>query len=669
MAFNKKDSRSYPPRKVSTSDQRRCLAFGLLLTGLAVLLTIYPPAVIRYLGGRLYDSLLQSLPTGNAHPLPVIVAIDDKSLAAYGQWPWPRLRLADLLRKIDALGASGIGLDLLLAEPDRCSIEKILAELEREGGKPLIADLKRIPNSDNVLARTMAKSPVALGYKFLFRPIEKESEGQWLHPLSNPILREAPGYPCSVLKATGTICNIPVVSRSASTSGFINVGSDPDGVLRRVPLFMRYRDRFYPGLALACLIMNSGQGEIVVTSDADGIIVSWNGRQIPLDARGNLLLRYRGGRRTFPFYSAADILDGRLPSQELKDKIVFIGASASGLGDLHLSPVDNRFPGTEVHATVVDNLMNDNFLYRPGWANGAEMFLVLVLGTLLALAMAFGSSAAGFAGASVTALIVIFMFRWLLHAWGMALSPLMPLVTLLILFSGLSILNFGYAEQKARRRRLALISAQDTTILRLAALAETRDPETGRHLQRTQRYVRALAHELSRHSRYTRQLDVARIELLSKCAPLHDIGKVGIPDHILLKPGRLTADELEAMKAHTLIGAKVLGGTVDGLMPKVGDDYLDLARQITLSHHERWDGGGYPHGLKGSDIPLAGRIMALADVYDALTSNRPYKPVFSHDKARQIIIEENGKQFDPDLVQAFLTLEETFQAISEKFRE
>jgi response regulator RpfG family c-di-GMP phosphodiesterase len=140
---------------------------------------------------------------------------------------------------------------------------------------------------------------------------------------------------------------------------------------------------------------------------------------------------------------------------------------------------------------------------------------------------------------------------------------------------------------------------------------------------------------------------------------------VGIPDHILLKQGKLTPEEFDMIKDHTLIGARVLNGTVDGFTTEEGMGYLELSREIAVSHHERWDGTGYPLGLKGVGIPLAGRIMALADVYDALTSKRLYKPAFLHEKAREIIVRERGSHFDPDVVQAFLRVEDAFQAIAD----
>lgn len=667
MTFKKKDRLRFPAPPRSTRDKGRCLVFGMLLAGLAAVLTVFPPASLRYMEGRLYDVMLQSLPAGRVHPLPVIVAIDDSSLEGYGQWPWPRSRLAGLLQKIHDLGAAGIGLDLILAEPDRCSVAGILDELERETGRCLAAVLADLPDSDRTLARTMAGIPVAMGYKLLFHSAEKESRAQWLRPLRNAVLQDTPDYPEHLLRADGVLCNLPLFSQSAPASGFINAGSDPDGVLRRVPLLAQYRGGLYPGLALACLLMGHGDPKVAVVSGPDGLMLHWNGRQVPLDAYGNLLLRYRGRRGTFPVYSAGDILSGRISGQALKDRIVIVGTLASGLGDWHVTPFDNRYPGPEVHATVMDNLMGTSFLYRPGWADGAELLSVIVLGTMLALTMAYGSSAAGLAVAGLGVACTAYISRWLLQAWGMYLSPLMPLAVLFIVFSGLSFLNYDYAERKARRRTLALQQAQDAAIIRLAALTETRDLETGRHLQRTQRYVQALAHELSRHPRYGPELDAAGIDFLSKCAPLHDIGKVGIPDHILLKKGQLTTAEFDVVKEHPLIGARVLSETVDGPTGE-GSGYFDLARDIAVSHHEKWDGTGYPFGLKGTDIPLAGRIMALADVYDALTTQRTYKPAFGHEKSREIIIGEKERHFDPDVVEAFLLAEDTFRAIAEELR-
>jgi len=207
---------------------------------------------------------------------------------------------------------------------------------------------------------------------------------------------------------------------------------------------------------------------------------------------------------------------------------------------------------------------------------------------------------------------------------------------------------------------------RDVTILTLASLAETRDNETGAHILRTQRYIKALAQHLKTHPRFSCELDDKTIDLLYKSAPLHDIGKVGIPDAILLKPGKLTDEEFEIMKGHAKIGSDSLKITEDQLG---SNSFLRLAREISLTHHEKWDGSGYPAGLREDNIPLSGRLMAVADVYDALISKRVYKAAFSHDKAMEIIRQGSGQHFDPDIIDALDAIEEQFIEIAETFSD
>ena len=207
---------------------------------------------------------------------------------------------------------------------------------------------------------------------------------------------------------------------------------------------------------------------------------------------------------------------------------------------------------------------------------------------------------------------------------------------------------------------------RDVTILSLASLAEARDNETGQHILRTQRYVRALALRLRPHPSFADALNDEAIDLLYKSAPLHDIGKVGIPDNILLKPGKHTDEEFELMKTHAQIGGDALKVAEN----KLGTtSFLRLAREIAETHHEKWDGSGYPNGLRGNEIPISGRLMAVADVYDALISKRVYKPAFSHEKAMEIIREGAGKHFDPDIVAALNDIEEEFKEIAKAFSD
>ena len=215
-----------------------------------------------------------------------------------------------------------------------------------------------------------------------------------------------------------------------------------------------------------------------------------------------------------------------------------------------------------------------------------------------------------------------------------------------------------------RTRRLALVQA--VTIESLATLAEYRDPETGGHIKRTQNYVKVLAKQLKDHPRFRDELNDEVIELLYMSAPLHDVGKIAVPDHILQKAGKLTDEEFEEMKKHTNYGHDALRITEQKLST---DSFLRYAREIAFTHQEKWDGSGYPSGLKGDEIPVSGRLMALADVYDALISKRVYKPPFPHEKAVQIILDGKGKHFDSDIVDAFVELEDTFRNIALSFAD
>lgn len=217
-----------------------------------------------------------------------------------------------------------------------------------------------------------------------------------------------------------------------------------------------------------------------------------------------------------------------------------------------------------------------------------------------------------------------------------------------------------------KQRTEELQQTQDITILSLASLAETRDNETGNHILRTQRYVRILAEYLKDKPDFKDGLDIETIDLLYKSSPLHDIGKVGIPDKILLKPGKLTDEEFEIMKTHATLG----GETLKIAEKRLGSNsFLGLAQEIARTHHEKWDGTGYPKGLKNGEIPVSGRLMAVADVYDALISKRIYKSAFSHQKAREIISDWRGKNFDPRMVDAFFAIEDQFQQIAEEFQD
>ena len=219
-----------------------------------------------------------------------------------------------------------------------------------------------------------------------------------------------------------------------------------------------------------------------------------------------------------------------------------------------------------------------------------------------------------------------------------------------------------WLEAEVQRRMVDSLRVQDVTIHALARLAETRDPETGNHLLRTQGYVRSLALHLRRDPHFAGLIDDRQVDLLVKSAPLHDIGKVGIPDSVLLKPGKLDAAEWAIMKTHAQIGAEAIEHAEQDVAQPV--EFLHFAKQIARSHHERWDGSGYPDGLAGEAIPLSARLMAVADVYDALITRRVYKAPMTHDAACALIVAERGRHFDPAMVDAFIACHAEWRTIA-----
>jgi adenylate cyclase len=425
---------------------------------------------------------------------------------------------------------------------------------------------------------------------------------------------------------------------------------------------MEHKGKLYPSLALVTLMKTVGVDDVLLKTDRNGVDSLYlNQTAIPLTSKGSLLIRFRGKGKTFDYVSAADILSDRIPDEKIQGKIVFVGTSASGLKELRATPFDPVFPGVEVHATVVDNILKRDFISRPKWAAGLESLGMLVLGLVSAFILAWAG-----AGWSSLLLGVLGVGVWQASAWtfqneGIFLSPILPLIVLVCNFSVLTFFRFWHEEQRVKERTRELAMVQEATIESMSSLTETRDPDTGEHIRRTQNYILLLAEHLKNRPRFSPFLDKETIDLLYKSAPLHDIGKVGVSDRILLKPGRLTEQEFEEMKQHTIYGRN----TILAAERKLGNtSFLRVAREIAYTHHERWDGSGYPEGLKGEQIPVPGRLMALVDTYDALTSKRVYKSQIPHEKAVEIITEEKGSHFDPEVVDAFLKVKENFREIA-----
>jgi len=644
------------------------LFFGLLFTALAAFAVINPPELIRLLNHRTYDSMLVGRPVPAASDVPVLIAIDEQSLQAFGQWPWPRYRIAQMIEQLRDLGATAIALDILMPEADRTSPDVIFEERARDLGESFPAGSfpRGKGQNDLALAAALRATPSILGYKLLFDGPSTEQES-FPEPLQQVVVRRMEESKSHWPKASGIIASRDLLSSSSRAGGFINAKADSDGLLRRIPLLLSGGPGYYPSLALSALLMTQADNQIRINQLPGGTSLDLNGRRIPLDEQGNLLLAFRGRQRSFEYISAAEVLAGKLPDQHLAGKIAFVGAWAVGLGDRHVTPFDSDYPGLEIHATVVDGILTGNFISIPGWTAGAEVFFVLLVGlfsTLVLVRFGFLSTFLLLVCAGVSVFLgAMTIFR----ADGVYISPVLPILVLLVNASVLSLLKYGIEAQKVFVRTRALVHAQDATIIGMTALAETRDEETGEHILRTQHYVELLARRLSGQDKYKNELNEEVVELMFKSAPLHDIGKVGIPDGILCKRGDLTEEEYLIMKSHTLIGARALDKAFERVEDPEVLAFLHYARQMAEAHHEKWDGSGYPYGLSGEDIPLAGRLMSLADIYDAVISKRVYKPAFPHEEAKRIILGFRGTSLDPAVVDVFLECEAAFRKIAEKY--
>ena len=342
---------------------------------------------------------------------------------------------------------------------------------------------------------------------------------------------------------------------------------------------------------------------------------------------------------------------------------MFVGTTALGTREVVATPLDTLFVGVEVQATVADNLLQQDFISRSQFGTALEGMVVLVLGIAVTWLVASTGTVSGVLGSGISIAALWYFAGWVLSTRGVFVSPLMPTIGVMAALAIMTLVKFTVERGRADTAGRERTNAQRLMIQTLLSLTETRDAETGRHSRRTQQYVRLLAEQLSTHPEFHDYLTPERIDLVSSLAPLHDIGKVGVPDHILNKPGALTPDELAEMRKHPEYGYEVIL-KAEGRVGVRDDAILAVAKDIVYTHHERWDGTGYPRKLRGTEIPVEGRVMAVVDVYDAITTRTLYRPPMSHDEAVKFIIERKATHFDPAVVEAFVDVAPRFKIVS-----
>jgi len=639
---------------------------ALLIAVLIGLLQWGKVTPLRQFDEFIYDQLLRLTAVPVSGSAAMLIDIDDNSLSEIGQWPWPRYKLAQLLERAAAGRPAAIATDILFPEADRTALNAQQEAYRKEFGIELGFDQvpKALLDNDVYLGAVMAEYGVVGAVHFLFD--QENVSGVSLAPPPGIALQGEVDL-LQLDQAPGILHNTFKIQSQLKSNGFVTIEPDPDGKTRRVPLLMRYHDQVYPHLLLAGLMKIVGTDRLTVGHDGFGPVLKIGPHTIPVAKDGSMLLRYRQAGAKYPTFSALDVLRSERPIPAMSGRAVYVGSSAAGLNDLINTPTETQFSGLNLYAVGLDNILGQNTLREPAWW-GEAAFLSSVVCAILVAWLFINSSSMPVLLAGSTGLIVILLGAsiWMLQHLGVYLSPSSGLASVMVCFTWLSLTRLTI-ERKQALRWLELVSnTQRVAIESMAAVAETRDPETGGHIKRTQSYVRALGEELAREGKHLDILTPEYIEWLYLSAPLHDIGKVGIHDSILLKPGKLDDAEFHQMKQHARFGHEIIMATSKSIK---GDNFLRVAGEIASCHHEKWNGAGYPVGLAGEAIPLSARLMAVADVYDALVSKRCYKPAFSHQDAREYLLKKSGEDFDPTVIAAFVAIEDKIIGIAERYKD
>ena len=639
------------PLRASPSRRRLIFLTGTFPVLVTIALAIFRPPLFARMDDAAYDMVVRTSDTPRHAGRVAIVDVDERSLATVGQWPWRRDVMGRLITSLRDAGAAVIAIDVIFAEPDRHNVADGTTDVAT--------------GPDHELARVLHDSGTVLGYGLTFDPGGPSAAACVLKPLPLAVVQPSGSEnPDPFFPATGAVCNLPVLSNAAARSGFLNAAPDADGILRRAPLLAELNGRVYPSLALSAVMAATGADHPTLKiSTVNASTFTVGDLSVPLDGRSNLLVGFRGKKRTFPYYSATDVLAGAVGKDVLQGKIVLVGTTALGTREVVATPLDTQFVGVEVQATAIDNLLQRDFVHRSEAAAAVDVLVVIVGGALVAAFVAGSGVTAGLLGTTLLVVLSWWGSASLLASQRLFVSPLPPTIGCIGTVAVLTLARFMVERRNAARASLEKTAAQRLMVQALLSLTEVRDAETGRHSRRTQQYARLLAERLSRNPAFRDFLTPERIDLLSRLAPLHDIGKVGVPDRVLNKPGALSPEELAEMRRHPELGRDVIV-RAESRVGVRDDATLQLAKDIVYTHHERWDGKGYPQGLRGTEIPVVGRIMAVVDVYDAVRARSLYVPSHSHEETVQVIANGRETHFDPAVVDAFMDVSAAFDAVS-----
>ena len=503
-------------------------------------------------GYKFLDSYLKYSANGKTAQNSVVIDVDDVSLSGAGKWPWPRYRMASLVKNVSDAQPAAIGLDILFSEPNRTSLSNIKKSFMQDFGLDIsfVGASPGLTDNDGYLGNVLSGTGAVGARYFYFDHVSKDEikvKPEFHFTGRTDLL--------ALNNATGLLNNTYEISSQLKFSGFLNNQPDSDGMHRRISLLIQYKGVIYPHLSLATYMRSLGIDSAVIEEDGNGPIIHVGDHLIPINKAGYALLRFNGKPQPYPAISALDILNGTFNAADLKRKIVFIGSSAAALNDLHSTIFDSQFPGLKMQAVIIENITSDSFIREPSWARGLILLTCIATGLIVSVLFIYLREPLHLLiGTALLAVSILLISIFLFQSYGVFLSPGAAILVTLVLFTLFITARFVIEKKQAYVWFKQLANARQVTIESMAAVAETRDPETGAHIKRTKHYVKAIAQKLRDNGTYTNTLTEEFIELLFVSAPLHDIGKVGVPDYILLKPGKLTEAEFELMKKHAEYG-------------------------------------------------------------------------------------------------------------------
>lgn len=636
-------------------------AFLALLLVFGLNYIIYISGTLAFFDNRIFDIFSKfnfKIPE-TPFKSTVVVAIDEKSLHNLGQWPWNRIITAKLAQEILRQRPAVLGFDVLFPEKDRTS----LSELNDfyKNFLDLNLSINGVPSelmdNDKILAKTLSFGNTVMPI-FASNIAQDKCEPKNTILANKKILENIP-------KAQGFLCNLDEIEQAAKSTGFINSTPDSDGILRHMNLFFNYNNKLFPSLAVAMLMQLDENLKISKNQDANKITINFLGKTINMDSSARIL-NFAYPESSFQVVSASDVISQKIKPDFLTGKIVLVGATAVGLPDKFIASNSEIISGVFFHAAFIENALLEKIIYKPEIYKNISLILSVLLSLVLIYLVMQQMYLYSWIMFFSVAIISFLGTQRMLEA-GVYTSIGYLFVPFAFVFFNVS-LFFAVINFIERKKFIEELSeAHSATIDSMTMVAESRDTETGAHIIRTKYYVKILADYLYKEGYFLEILNKRFIETLFRAAPLHDIGKVGIPDQILRKPGRLDFEEMNVMKTHSLLGKQIIENAINNYNKK--NEFLTIASNIAYTHHEKWDGSGYPRGLQGREIPLEGRLMAIADVYDALVSRRCYKESFPYEVAENIILTGDGKHFDPLVIKAFFALKDDFRAIAEQYKE